>query len=136
MISTPAVQGEIAAAGLTGRVVLSGGDEAISAIVDPPHSIGSHPLRLHAQLKANLALCERVRDELLAAWSASPPALVIADFAVPVAARLRSPRGIRWWTAVRIPCALETPDGPPGYSEAGARVLGRWVASAMRPGVR
>jgi hypothetical protein len=45
-------------------------------------------------------------------------------------------RGIRWWTAVRIPRALETPDGPPGYPEAGARVLGRWVASAMRPGVR
>ena len=58
VLSTAKARAEIAAAGLHGLVLLAGRDEAISAIADPPQPVGSHPLRLHRQLRANLALLD------------------------------------------------------------------------------
>ena len=119
VISTAAGQAEIAAAGLPGCALLAGADQVISSIVNPPHAVRSYPWRLHAQFQANLALFDRFRAELLALWRESPPQLVIADFTLPVAGSAALERGIRWWTTVPSPCAIETPDGPPGY-------LGGW----------
>jgi UDP:flavonoid glycosyltransferase YjiC (YdhE family) len=119
VFSTLGAQLEIAAAGLEGRTVLTGADEVISSIVNPPYGVRSNPWRLHAQFKANLGLLEGLRAELLEVWSTSPPDLVIADFTVPAVASAATERGIPWWTATPSPVAMETRDGPPGY-------LGGW----------
>lgn len=113
--STEKAQGAIAAAGLAGRVLLPGADPAIAAIADPPRAVGSHPLRLDAQLRANLALLGRFEAELRALWEARRPALLIADFTLPVAGFLATRMGIPWWTSHASPCAIEAADGPPAY---------------------
>jgi UDP:flavonoid glycosyltransferase YjiC (YdhE family) len=119
VVSTEAVQGQIAAAGLAGVALLPGRDAEIRAIVEPDHAVRSHPLRLHAQLRANLALLGDFRDALRALWQAEPPDLLIADFTVPVAGAVARELGIPWWTSHPSCCVIETPDGPPAY-------LGGW----------
>lgn len=116
VLSTPGVQGDIHACGLHGESVLTHEDEAaLWRIANPPRSVGSHPLRLHAQLQQSLRLMAALRASLQARWSISRPALVIADFTLPAAGQLASEMGMHWWTSLPSPCVLETPDGPPPY---------------------
>lgn len=123
VVSTEAALGQIAAAGLAGVALLPGRDDEIRAIVEPDHAVGSHPLRLHAQLRANLALLADLGAELGALWQREgPPDLLIADFVLPVAGAAARRLGIPWWTSHPSCCVIETPDGPPAY-------LGGW-----RPG--
>ncbi len=119
VVSTEAAQGQIAASGLTGVALLPGRDAEIRAIVEPDHAVRSHPLRLHTQLRANLALLGDFRAALLALWQAGPPDLLIADFTLPVAGAVARGLGIPWWTSHPSCCVIETPDGPPAY-------LGGW----------
>lgn len=113
--STEKVQGAIAAAEVPARVLMPGADPAIQAISDPPHSVGSNPLRLDRQLRANLALLGRFKEELRALWTARRPDLVIADLTLPIAGILALEMGIPWWTSHPSPCAIEAADGPPAY---------------------
>lgn len=113
--STEKVQGAIAAAELPRQVLLVGADPAIQAISDPPHAVGSNPLRLDAQVKANLALLDRFKEELRLLWTARRPDLLIADLTLPIAGILATEMGIPWWTSHPSPCAIESPDGPPAY---------------------
>ncbi len=123
VISTEGAKSQIEAAGLEAHALLPGRDGEIRAIVEPPHAVGSHPLRLHAQLRANLALLGSFRDEIATLWAVRPrPDLVIADFTLPVAGAVARDLGIVWWTSHPSPAVIETPDGPPAY-------LGGW-----RPG--
>lgn len=119
VFSSVAAQGTIASADLDGRALLAGCDAAIAAIADPPRRAGSNPLRLHAQLRANLALMQRFRSELDAALRDWQPQLVIADFTVPVAGAVARALRIPWWTSLPSPCVVETAGGPPAY-------LGGW----------
>ncbi len=119
VFSSTAAQPAIASAELDGVVLLAGCDDAIDAIANPPRRAGSNPLRLHAQLRANLALMRRFRDELDAALRAWTPRLVIADFTVPVAGAVARTLGIPWWTSLPSPCVLEARGRPPAY-------LGGW----------
>lgn len=119
VISTAGAQAEIAAAGLQGCALMAGADALIASIVNPPKPVQSNPLRLHRQFTDNLRLLTKFRGELLALWQDDRPDLVIADFVVPVAGSAAIERGIPWWTSAPSPCALEAPDGPPGY-------LGGW----------
>jgi UDP:flavonoid glycosyltransferase YjiC (YdhE family) len=113
--STEKVQGAISAAGLPGQLLLPGADPAIQAISDPPHSVGSNPFRLDRQLRANLALLGRFKEELRSLWTARRPDLLIADLTLPIAGVLATEMGIPWWTSHPSPCAIESPDGPPAY---------------------
>ncbi|HAN97826.1 MAG TPA: glycosyl transferase [Planctomycetaceae bacterium] len=106
-------------AGIAYRELLPGNDARIRAIADPPRRVGSNPLRMLDQFRANLALMRQLIDELEATWSAAPPDLVIADFCVPFAGLTARRMGIPWWTGMPTPCALETRSGPPTY-------LGGW----------
>lgn len=116
VISTEGAQAQISAAGLSGRVVLAGRDAEIRAIVEPSHSVGSNPFRLHAQLRENLKLLLAFREEIQAIWTAGPrPDLLIADLTVPVAGSLAQDLGIPWWTSHPSPCVIEARDGPPAY---------------------
>jgi UDP:flavonoid glycosyltransferase YjiC (YdhE family) len=119
VLSTSGAQAEIAAAGLSGVSLLDDADAAIASIVNPPHSVGSNPFRLIAQLRGTLGVLERLGDQLTGEWRAVPPDLVIADFTVPVAGVAADRLGLPWWTALPSPCAMETAAGPPGY-------LGGW----------
>jgi UDP:flavonoid glycosyltransferase YjiC (YdhE family) len=115
VLSTERAQGEITAAGLAGLVVLAGCDEAIAAIADPPRPVGSNPMRLHDQLRANLALLDRFQAELRRIWATTRPDLLLADFTLPVAGSVARELGIAWWTTHPSPCVIETSDGPPAY---------------------
>ncbi len=129
VISTEGAQKEIEAAGLSGRAVLPGRDAEIRAIVEPPHAVGSNPVRLHAQLRENLRLLLAFREEIRAVWTAEgPPDLLIADFTAPVAGSLARELGIPWWTQHVSPAVIETPDGPPAY--VGGLAPGRGLLGA------
>lgn len=128
VISTEAAQPRIRAAGLAGSAVVPGADAALRAIVDPPHAVGAHPLRLHAQFQRSLELLDAFGKALDARYAASRPDLAIADFTLPVAGAAAQRRGIPWWTSHPSPCVIEAPGGPPAYLGGwmpGVGVLGR-----------
>lgn len=120
VISTEAAQPRIRAAGLAGSAVVPGADATLKAIVDPPHAVGAHPLRLHAQFQRSLELLEAFGRALDSRYSHTRPDLVIADFTLPVAGAAAQRRGIPWWTSHPSPCVIEAPGGPPAY-------LGGWM---------
>jgi UDP:flavonoid glycosyltransferase YjiC (YdhE family) len=123
VISTERAQNRIRAAGLNGIAVVPGADAALRAIVDPPHAIGAHPLRLHAQFRRSLDLLDAFASALGARYAQSRPDLLIADFTLPVAGAVAKRHGIPWWTSHPSPCVIETPGGPPAY-------LGGWMPGA------
>lgn len=123
VISTERAQERIRAAGLNGVAVVPGADSALREIVDPPHAIGAHPLRLHAQFRRSLDLLDAFASALGARYAQSRPDLLIADFTLPVAGAVAKRHGIPWWTSHPSPCVIEAPGGPPAY-------LGGWVPGA------
>ncbi len=120
VVSTEAAQARIRAAGLAGTAVVPGADAALKAIVDPPHAVGAHPLRLHAQFQRSLELLDAFGKALDTRYASSRPDLVVADFTLPVAGAATQRRGIPWWTSHPSPCVIEAPGGPPAY-------LGGWM---------
>ncbi|MCU0862500.1 MAG: glycosyl transferase [Planctomycetes bacterium] len=115
VLSTAGAMSRVAAAGLQGRAILPGGDDALRAIVDPPHAIGSNPVRLHRQFQGALRLLTRLHDELHELYRHEPPELQLVDFTLPVAGSVAVQAGIPWWTTLPAPCVLESRDGPPSY---------------------
>ncbi len=139
VISTQAAQARIRAAGLAGCAVVPGADAALKAIVDPPHAVGAHPLRLRAQFQRSLELLAAFGAALDARYASSRPDLVIADFTLPVAGAAAQRRGIPWWTSHPSPCVIEAPGGPPAYFGGwmpGIGLLGRSRDALAAQGVR
>ncbi|MBN8880727.1 glycosyltransferase [Salana multivorans] len=93
--------------------------EAFERVANPGVRVGSHPVRLTRQLRANLALLPRARAELDAITERVRPDVVVADFTAPVAGYAALDRGIPWVTVCPSPCAIETRTGTPSY-------LGGW----------
>ena len=70
---------------------------------------------------------------------------MIADFTVPIAGLLAKELGIRWWTSMPTPCAMETGDGTPTYlggwkppTTLAGRIrdaAGRWMIRCFKRGV-
>lgn len=131
VLSSEGAQREIAAAGLPGCVLLPGRDAEVRAIVEPAHAVGSHPLRLHRQLRANLTLLGALQHDLRRVWREDgPPALALADFTLPVVGAVAREFAVPWWTTHPSPCVIETPDGPPAY--LGGWAPGRGVPARLR----
>ncbi|HEV7278999.1 MAG TPA: nucleotide disphospho-sugar-binding domain-containing protein [Pirellulaceae bacterium] len=116
----------VEAAGLPLVPLLVGEESAVDSIADTTQPIGSNPFRLLAQLRRNLALMRRLKAELEQAWSAAPPDVAIVDFAVPLAGLVAQERGVRWWTSMPTPCALETRTGTPSYLGGWSPRTSRW----------
>lgn len=134
VLSSEGAQREIAAAGLTGCVLLPGRDAEVRAIVEPAHAVGSHPLRLHRQLRANLTLLGALQDDLRRVWREDgSPALALVDFTLPVVGAVAREFAVPWWTTHPSPCVIETPDGPPAY--LGGWSPGRSVPARLRDAV-
>lgn len=123
VVSTERAQARIRTAGLNGIAVVPGADEALRGIVDPPHAIGAHPLRLHAQFRRSLDLLDAFASALDARYARVRPDLLIADFTLPVAGPVAKRHRISWWTSHPSPCVIEAPGGPPAY-------LGGWMPGA------
>jgi UDP:flavonoid glycosyltransferase YjiC (YdhE family) len=123
VVSTEGAQARIRAAGLHAVAVVPGADAALRGIVDPPHAIGAHPLRLHAQFRRSLDLLDAFASALDARYAQSRPDLLIADFTLPVAGAVAKRHRIPWWTSHPSPCVIEAPGGPPAY-------LGGWMPGA------
>lgn len=113
--STPAARARIEAAGLPAQVLDAAADATVTAIADPAERIGRHPLRLHRQFRATLGVLGTIRDELDDGWRADPPAIVVADFTLPVAGPVALRNGARWFTAMPSPAAIGSTDGTPAY---------------------
>lgn len=126
VLTTEAAQPAVAASGLAGVVLVPGADAQLREVVDPPYRVGSDLRLMRRQLRSNVDLQRRLREDLLERWaSGSPerPDLVIADFTMIGAATAATTLGLRWWTSHPSPCAIEGRSGPPSY-------VGGW-----RPGV-
>jgi UDP:flavonoid glycosyltransferase YjiC (YdhE family) len=115
VISTESAAARIRDTGLQPHCLLAGKDDAIHAIAEPPRAVRGNPLRLNAQLRANLALLGQFQRELRALYRIAAPDLAIVDFTLPIAGFVARETGVPWWTSLPSPCALETPDGPPTY---------------------
>ena len=118
--STPEAKTAVELCGFTLVPFLQGTSQVVFQISDTNERVGSNPFRLLRQLRMNLSLMDQFREELRQHWMVSRPDLVIADMTVPVAGLLAQAMGIRWWTSIPTPCALETLDGTPSY-------LGGWL---------
>ncbi len=114
------------AAGFDGVVLLSGGDEAIARIVGGSRATRSNPFALHAQLRSNLDLMGRIREEVVTLYRRRKPDLLIADLTLPIVGSAALAHGVPWWTAHPSPCVAEPwrGGGVPAY-------LGGW---SPRPG--
>jgi UDP:flavonoid glycosyltransferase YjiC (YdhE family) len=123
VISTASAAARISDTGLQPHSLLAGKDDAIHAIAEPPRAVRGNPLRLNAQLGANLALLGQFQQELRALYRMTPPDLAIVDFTLPIAGFVAPEFGVDWWTSLPSPCALETADGPPTY-------VGGWLPRA------
>ena len=123
VISTERAQDRVRAAGLNGIAVVPGADAALRGIVDPPHAIGAHPLRLHAQFRRSLDLLDAFASALNTRYAKTQPDLLIADFTLPVAGPVAKRHRIPWWTSHPSPCVIEAAGGPPAY-------LGGWMPGA------
>lgn len=115
VISTESAAERIRAAGLQPHLLLAGKDADIHAIAEPKRAVRGNPLRLNAQLRANLALLGQFQRELRALYRISAPDLAIVDFTLPIAGFAAREAGVPWWTSLPSPCVLETADGPPAY---------------------
>jgi UDP:flavonoid glycosyltransferase YjiC (YdhE family) len=115
VISTESAAARIRDTGLPPYSLLAGKDAAVHAIAEPPRAVRGNPLRLNAQLRANLALLGQFQQELRALYRITPPDLAIVDFTLPIAGFVAREAGVPWWTSLPSPCVLETPDGPPAY---------------------
>ena len=142
VISTPTAAADVRACGLTFAPLLdAAADVELAAIADPPRAVGGHPVRLWRQLRRTLDALARARHALDALWAsdADRPALVIADFTLPVAGPAAAAYGIEWWTSLPSPCVLETASGPPAYLGGWARrddAFGRVRDALARRAVR
>ncbi|GAA4079493.1 nucleotide disphospho-sugar-binding domain-containing protein [Nocardioides kongjuensis] len=139
VISTAAALPAIAASGVTGLALLDGADEVIETVVNPPYRIGSNPRLLLRQFRAAVALQADFRRELLVAWAAQRPDLVIADFTMGAVGTAADEIGVPWWTTHPSPCAIEGRAGPPSYLggwRPGRSALGRGRDAVGRSWVR
>lgn len=127
MVSTPDVAETIRLAGITPVDLLPGRAEEVWAIANTGGQVVLHPLRIYRQVRANMALMADAAAQLRATWSVQRPDLVIADFTVPVAGLVARSMGIRWWTSMPTPCAVETKSGTPAY-------LGGWTPPTTAAG--
>ncbi|MEO8268342.1 MAG: hypothetical protein ABI557_01405 [Aureliella sp.] len=118
-LSTPTARRAIELCNFPLTELLIDRSHIVNGIANAPKRVGSNPWRLLGQLRDNVSLMDQLLIELRQQWSQDRPALVICDFAVPVAGLLAKSMGIPWWTSMSALCAMETPDGVPTY-------LGGW----------
>jgi UDP:flavonoid glycosyltransferase YjiC (YdhE family) len=126
VLSTADAADTIRLCGLEPVDILPGRADEVWAIANTESRTGFHPLRLYRQFRANMALMSDVASQLRATWSERRPSVVIADFTVPVAGLIARELGIRWWTSMPSPCAIESRSGTPSY-------LGGWTPSPSLP---
>lgn len=115
ILSTPSARQAVELCLFPIVALLANREDTILGIANAVQRVGSNPFRLVGQLKDNLSVMDQLIAELTESWKANRPDLVIADFAVPVAGLLAQRMQIPWWTAIRAPTVIDTPDGIPPY---------------------
>ncbi|MEZ6134918.1 MAG: glycosyltransferase [Pirellulaceae bacterium] len=125
-LSTPTARRAVELCDFPMVELLSNRSHIVTGIANAPRRVGSNPWRLLGQLRDNVSMMDQLVAELREQWTRDRPDLVIVDFAVPVAGLLAQSLGIPWWTSFTAVCAMETPDGVPGYL-GGWRPKAGWV---------
>lgn len=116
VLSTPGTLSAIEASGITARAILTSEDEArCFAIANVDRPVRANVKRMYGQLREAVAIMGRLQDHLRAAYHEDPPDLVIVDFTLAGVGIVAEEFGLPWWTLIRSPSILETPDGPPAY---------------------
>ncbi|GAA2045448.1 glycosyltransferase [Agromyces tropicus] len=139
VLSTAGALPRIRAAGLPGEVLASVDDARVQVVADPVERVGRDPVRLHRQFRATLGILRDLSGDLDAHLAPDPPAIVVADFTLPVAGAVAARHGARWFTAMPSPAAIGSTDGTPSYCGGllpprGA--VGRARDAVARAGVR
>lgn len=88
---------------------------AFDQISNSATKIGSNPLRLASQVRANLEILVPVTAELTRVVDEVRPDVVVADFTAPPAGLVAERAGIPWLTTMPTPFALETRTGTPSH---------------------
>lgn len=89
--------------------------DVMENIANTSKAVGSNPFFLSKQLKENLAILPRVKQELELLVTQNNTDIVVADFvAVPVGLVCEE-KNIPWITTMPTPFALETRQGTPSY---------------------
>jgi UDP:flavonoid glycosyltransferase YjiC (YdhE family) len=127
VVSTGAARAEIEAAGLTAVALETADDRVIDGIADPADRIGANPVLLHRQFRSTLGVLATISAELDRRFRDDPPAIVVADFTLPVAGIAARRHGARWFTAIPSPAAIGSVDGTPAY-------FGGWSPPRRAPG--
>ena len=115
VLTTPAGESSVRAAGIESVTLLQGWDGALNAIADTPAAVKANPLRMLRQFSAAIEIHHQVQTELNDRYSRCKPDLLIADYTLIAAGPVAQSRGIRWWTSLPSPCVLDGGDGPPSY---------------------
>lgn len=139
VLTTASGLAAVRACGLEAVELLPGANDAVLEIARPRTRIGSHPLKLLRQFRANLDLMATLRAQLHRLWANDAPDLVLADFVVPVAGFTAESLHIPWWTGMPSPCVVETATGTPAYLggwSPPSSVWGRWRDACGRKLIR
>lgn len=104
--------------------------DVMEKVVNTKKPVGNNPILLSKQLKENLAILPRVKQELERLLTQNNTDIVIADFvAVPVGIVCEE-KNIPWITVMPTPFVLETKHGTPSY--LGGLTYGNSYAAKMR----
>lgn len=120
ILSTPAAEADIRAAGLACQLLTAIDDEALMAVVNPPYAIKAAPHKLARQFSQVMGMFAALAEQLEALYRHRQVDLLIADFTLAPVGPIAARQGLRWWTSLPSPCVLECVDGPPAY-------LGGWA---------
>lgn len=115
VLSTPAAQADIEAAGLPCLLLTAIDDAQLLAVVNPPYAVKATPHKLAKQFRQVLGMFAALSDQLTLIYRQRQVDLVIADFTLAPVGPVMHRFGVRWWTSLPSPCVVECPDGPPAY---------------------
>lgn len=136
---TPSQRQAIEAAGLVACTVDHADEGMIAFLSDPGHRLARNPVTLVRHVRTIVSVWGDIRGQLDAEYRTSPPAVVVADFTLPVAGFAAESVGARWITAIPSPSVLGGPNGTPSMC-GGLRPprgrLGHVRDAAARAGVR
>ncbi len=115
VVSTEAARAQIEAAGLCAVALRTADDATITGIAEPAKPVGANPVRLYRQFRATVRMLAAISGELERRFRDDSPAVVVADFTLPVAGMAACRQGARWLTAMPSLAAIGSVDGTPAY---------------------
>lgn len=114
IVSTPIVKAKVESENINFIAILEGYDEKIESIANPKTKVKNNPVKLYKQLKENISILKKLKQEFEIIVDNIKPDLIIADFTLPVIGVVAKEKGVKWHTTLPSPCVYES-NGVPAY---------------------